>query len=473
VLHDALSHPGLLDYCRQAEIVNVGKRYGERSPPQQVITDQLVHYAKAGKRVARLKGGDPFMFARGAEEALGLVLHGIAFEIVPGVSSPVAASAYAGISFTHRDLSSSVTFITGSDREGKRWSPESWRKLATATDTICVLMGMRRIGEICEAIISGGRSADTPVAVIQWGARAEQRVVTAPLSRIAQEVQQQGIQNPAVIVIGKVVELREQLAWFDTRPLFGKRLLLPRPPHQARKTAQSVRERAAEPVLFPAIEILPPPDPEPLKAAARNAHGYDWVLFTSANGVASFFDALQQQQRDARAFGAAKVGVIGPKTAQALRDHGVNADLIADEYIGESLAQALLRSGPVRRVLLPRALEARAALPDLLRASGAEVDVVPAYQTAKATGARRAQLVELLSSHVDVVTFTSSSTVLAVTGLLGDRAAELLQRVTLAAIGPVTAQTAKEQGLHIDVTASVYTVEGMLDALEQYFMTAS
>ena len=318
VLHDALSHPGLLDYCRQAEIVNVGKRYGQRSPPQEVITGQLIHYARAGKRVARLKGGDPFMFARGAEEALGLVAAGIDFEIVPGVSSPVAASAYAGISFTHRDLSSSVTFITGSDREGKQWSPESWRKLATATDTICVLMGMRRIREICDAIISGGRSADTPVAVIQWGARAEQRVVTAPLSQIADEVQQKGMQNPAVIVIGKVVELREKLTWFDSRPLFGKRLLVPRPAHQAQKTAQSVRLRAAEPVLFSAIEILPPPDVEALKSAASRADTYDWVLFTSANGVERFFAALDEQGKDARALGTARVGVIGPKTAQAL-----------------------------------------------------------------------------------------------------------------------------------------------------------
>lgn len=473
VLHDALSHPGLLEFCRQAEIVNVGKRYGERSPPQEMITKELLQHARAGKSVVRLKGGDPFMFARGAEEALALVEAGIPFEIVPGVSSPVAASAYAGISFTHRDLSSSVTFITGSDREGKQWSPDSWHKLATATDTICVLMGMRRIEEICEAIITGGRPPDTPVAVIQWGARPEQRVVTGQLSDIAEAVRKQGVSNPAVIVVGKVVELRNQLAWFDTRPLFGKRVLVPRPPEQAQKTAQSVRDRAAEPVLFSAIEIHPPPDVAALERAARSAKSYDWVLFTSANGVDCFFRALESQRLDARGFGPAKVGVIGPKTAAALLRYGIRADLVADEYIGESLAEALLTRGKVGRVLVPRALEAREVLPDLLRQRGAQVDVVAAYTTVKASPEKRRELLDLLEHQVDVVLFTSSSTVLALTELLGDRAVELTERLTLAAIGPVTARTAIEQGLNVDVTASVYTVEGLLDALELHFSRAS
>lgn len=473
VLHDALSHPGLLEFCRHAEIVNVGKRYGERSPPQEVITNQLLQYAQAGKAVARLKGGDPFTFARGAEEALALVEAGIPFEIVPGVSSPVAASAYAGISFTHRDLSSSVTFITGSDKEGQEWSPDAWHKLATATDTICILMGMRRIEAICEAIITGGRSPDEPVAVIQWGARPEQRVVTGQLANIAEQVRKQGVSNPAVIVVGKVVELRDQLAWFDTRPLFGKRVLVPRPPEQAAKTAQSIRDRAAEPVLFSAIEIHPPPDVAALERAARAAKSYDWVLFTSANGVDCFFRTLRSLRLDARAFGSAKVGVIGPKTAAALEAYGIQADLVADEYVGESLAESLLSAGKVGRVLIPRALEAREALPEILRKRGAHVDVVPAYTTVKASPEKREELLELLERQVDVILFTSSSTVLALTDLLGPRAAELTRRLTLAAIGPVTARTAAEKGLTVDVTASVYTVEGLLDALELHFSRAS
>lgn len=473
VLHDALSHPGLLDYCRQAQIVNVGKRYGERSPPQELISGELIKFARAGKRVVRLKGGDPFMFARGAEEALALVEANVEFEIVPGVSSPVAASAYAGISFTHRDLSSSVTFITGSDREGKEWSAESWRKLATATDTICVLMGMRRIEQICEALVAGGRSPETPVAVIQWGARARQRVVTAPLSQIASEVRRRGLTNPAVIVVGQVVALRERLAWFDTRPLFGKRVLVPRPPQQAKATAEAIRQRGAEPVLFTAIEIAPPPDPEALTTAALAASSYDWVIFTSANGVERFCGALEGAGKDVRAFGNARVAVIGPKTALALEQRGVRADLVAEEYIGEALAAALLARGKLKRVLIPRALEAREALPQLLRAHGVHVDVVAAYRTLKASDQRRAELIELLEQHVDIVTFTSSSTVLALTRLLGERAPELLRRLTVAAIGPITAQTAMEQGLAVDVTASLYTVEGLLAALEAHFRSVS
>jgi uroporphyrinogen III methyltransferase/synthase len=473
VLHDALSHPSLLEYCQRAQIVNVGKRYGERSPPQAVVTQQLLHYAGAGKRVVRLKGGDPFMFARGAEEALALVEAGVDFEIVPGVSSPVAASAYAGISFTHRDLSSSVTFITGSDREGKDWSPESWHKLATATDTICVLMGMRRIDEICQAIIKGGRSPNTPVAVIQWGARPEQRVVRAALSQIASAVKQQGITNPAVIVVGEVVELRDRIAWFDTRPLFGKRILVPRPPKQARGTARLLRDRAAEPLLFSAISIEDPPDPEPLRQAARDVGSYDWVLFTSANGVECFMRALNDAGRDARAFGNAKLGVIGPKTAQSLVVHGLRADLVADEYIGESLAEALLAEGNAQRVLIPRALEAREVLPERLRAAGLHVDVVPAYETKKANPERRAELEALISGQLDVVMFTSSSTVSALCDVLGQGAADLLSQVTVAAIGPVTAKTASELGLKVDVTAEIYTVEGLLDALEQHFVSHS
>lgn len=469
VLHDALSHPGLLEHCPNAEIIDVGKRFGERSPPQDVISSKLIELARAGKRVVRLKGGDPFMFARGAEEALALVHAGVPFEVVPGVSSPVAASAYAGISFTHRDLSSSVTFITGSDRAGKEWSSEAWHELANATDTICVLMGMRRIREITEAIIAGGRAPETPVAVIQWGARAEQRVVSGQLSNIAQLVEVRNMKNPAVIVVGDVVRLREELAWFDKKPLFGKRVLVPRPEHQAKHTAELIRERAAAPIAFAAIEIADPPEPRLLREAALGLRSYDWVLFTSANGVERFFSVLNELGKDARSFGDARIGVIGPKTRQALEAHGVFADVTAKEFVGEALAESLLERGPVGRVLIPRALEAREALPEALRAHGAHVDVVPAYETRPASAERQRELAALLESSVDVVLFTSSSMVDSVAAALGDRAQEILAQVTVSAIGPITEKTAEGHGLTVDVTASVYTVEGLLDALEEYF----
>lgn len=469
VLHDALAHPALLEACAHAEKRNVGKRFGEPSSKQEEINHELIELARQGKRVVRLKGGDPLMFARGSEEALALARAGIPFEIVPGVSSPVAATAYAGISLTHRELSSSVTFITGSDRAGKEWSPEAWRKLATATDTICILMGMWRIEPITRAIIEGGRDPESPAAVIQWGARPAQRVVTATLATVAERARAEGLTNPAVIVVGDVVRLRELLRWYDTQPLFGKRVLLPRPVEQSRATAEAVRERGAEPVTAPAIAIDDPPDVAAFEAALGKLGAYDWVLFTSANGVERAFAGLTRGARDARAFGAARVGAIGPKTAEALRRHGIRADLVADEFVGEDLARAVLEQG-ARRVLLLRALKAREALPEALRAAGVDVDVVAAYQTVASPDAASGRLRALIERReVDVVLFTSSSTVEQLCGALGDAAAQLLAGVTVASIGPITSQTALERGLRVDVTARTYTVAGVLDALEEYY----
>jgi uroporphyrinogen III methyltransferase/synthase len=473
VLHDALSHPALLDLCAPAaELRDVGKRGGSKNPTQDWITSQLIELARAGRQVVRLKGGDPLLFARGAEEALALAEAGIDFEIVPGVSSPVAASAYAGIPMTHRDLSSSVTFITGSDREGKTWSPDAWKRLATATETICVLMGMQRIDAICAAIIEGGRSPSTPAAVVMWAARPAQRVVTAPLGEIAEAAQRAGLSNPALIVVGDVVSLREPLRWFDRQPLFGRRLLVPRPRHQAVGTAEAIRRRAAEPIILPTIEIRPAPDPEALRAAARRVSDYDFCLFTSANGVDCFFQALAQMSLDARAFGRCKVGAIGPKTAEALVPHGIRADLTAAEFVGESLAQAILDIGGVRRILIPRARVAREQLPELLRQGGVTVDVVSAYETRPAGDEQKQRLEALIADNeVDVVMFTSSSTVDSMVEMLGPDAPALLSRVTLASIGPITSATAARRGLEVAVTAETYTVDGLLDALERHYAT--
>ncbi len=474
VLYDALSHPALLELCPNAEKLNVGKRFGEESAAQADITSELIRRARLGKRVVRLKGGDPLLFARGAEEALALREAGIPFEIVPGIASPVAASAYAGISLTHRELSSSVTFITGSDREGKAWSPDAWRKLATATGTICVFMGMRRIEAIAQAIVDGGRDISTPVAVVQWGARPNQRVVLGTLGTIAERVREAQVTNPAIIIVGDVVALRDQMAWFDNRPLFGRRVLVPRPAEQARSTAQAIRDRGAEPLIEPAIVIGPAPEPEALARAARGARAYDWVVFTSQNGVMRFFEALDAEGLDARAFGSARVAVIGPKTADALLARGVRADVVAPEYVAESLVQALLvhargEGGKVGRVLLARAEVARDVVPDTLRAHGAEVDVVAAYRTESVSGEARERLVHAVEHEADVVLFSSSSMVTSLVEALGDRANELLGRLTVACIGPVTRETAERAGLRIDVEARVFTVPGLLDALEEHF----
>jgi uroporphyrinogen III methyltransferase/synthase len=299
-----------------------------------------------------------------------------------------------------------------------------------------------------------------------WGTRPEQRVVTAPLDRIAAQARAAGLTNPAVIVIGEIASLREKIRWFDARPLFGKRILVPRPKAQAVATARAIRERGAEPIVFPLIEIHGPPDPEALVTAARQVSSYDWVVFTSANAVERFFAALAEAGRDLRTFGAARIAVIGTKTAAALEQLGLRPDLVAEEQVGEGIAAELVARAP-RRVLIPRARDAREVLPDTLRASGVEVDVVVAYETRAVSAERAEELAALLESRgVEIVLFTSSSTVSSMLGLLGARATELLSGVTVASIGPETTRALSEAGIRVDVSAERYSIDGLLDALE-------
>ncbi|MCH2109185.1 MAG: uroporphyrinogen-III C-methyltransferase [Polyangiaceae bacterium] len=463
VLYDALSHPELLDYCPQAEILDVGKRYGRRATPQPEITELLLKYAATGKKVVRLKGGDPIIFARGSEEALALAEAGISFEFVPSSTSAVAASAFAGIPLTHRELSSSVTLITGSDREGKEWSPEAWRKLATATGTICVYMGMRRIEEITQAIIDGGRDPSTPAAVIRWGARPNQRVLVAPVAEIAREARAAGLASPAIIVVGEVVALREKLRWYDRRPLFGRRVLVPRPRHQAKETAVALRARGADPLMHPAIELTQAPDPGLVERTLAQVDRYDWVVFTSANGARVFCDYLGKHRKDARVLGSARIAVIGSRTADYLKSRNIIPDLIAREFVAESLAEDLLNIGNLGRVLLLRAEEARDVLPEQLIASGAIVDVVPAYATKKVEGEAQARLLEALEQSLDAVLLTSSSMVDSLVVACGSQKS-LLDRVALLSIGPITSATMRRHGLQVALEAPVHTIEGILNA---------
>jgi uroporphyrinogen III methyltransferase/synthase len=329
---------------------------------------------------------------------------------------------------------------------------------------------MRKLRDITSAIVAGGRSTTTPAAVIQWGARPEQRVVTGTISDIAERADRAGLANPAIVVIGDVVRLRDELAWFDSKPLFGKRVLVPRAAHQAAATATAIRERGADPIVFPVIEIADPPDPKPLTDAARGVARYDWVVFTSANGVERFFAELGKLGRDARALGAARVAVIGPKTAQALSRHGVRADVVAQEFVGEGVGKAIADAGGAKRVLIPRALVARDALPEMLRAAGAEVDVVAADRTLPVSSERALALKELFASgRVDIALFTSGSTVSSLVELLGQDAPSLLSRVCVASIGPITGKALAEHGVSASVTATEFTVAGLLDALEAHF----
>lgn len=484
ILHDELVDRSLLDLARSdAELRHVGKRGGnppERQASQTAIEAELISHAKSRRSVVRLKGGDPFLFGRGSEEAEALAKAGVPFEVVPGIPSPLGATAYAGISVTHRDFASSVTFVSGTGRDG---APFDFSELSSVRGTVCVLMGMRRIDEICAGLIRDARrDPATPTAAIQWGTRATQVVVEGRLDSIAQLTRAARVGSPAIIVVGQVASLRGTLRWFDARPLFGKRVLVTRPEGQAAATSDLLRRRGAVPVEFAMIALVPPPDTARVARAARELDRYDVVAFTSENGVAWLFRELDAQRLDARAFGTARIAAVGSATAAALRTRGLIADIVPAVFLGDALAKAIVGDAEVSsrlarggaRALVPRALAAREVLPERLRAAGFEVDIVPVYETRSASADRRDEIVgRLVSRTLDVVMFTSSSTVTNLCDLLGSRAAELLAGVLLASIGPVTTATAQERGLTVGVTAAESTTAGLVAAIEQHLAQAS
>jgi uroporphyrinogen III methyltransferase/synthase len=475
VLHDALIHPDVLEHCNpKAERVYVGKRAGRRSERQADINRRMVDAARQGRIVARLKGGDPYLFGRGSEEAEHLAAAGIEFEVVPGVPSASAATAYAGLSFSHRELASSVAYVTATESELKDRSAHDWAKLATATQTLVIFMGARKLDSLMTLLIANGRSPDCPVAVIQWASLPRQHTVVGTVATIAERARIAEIGMPALTVVGEVVNLRDKLRWYDRKPLFGKRVLVTRPAPQAGALMQALRDAGAEPVPVPAISVVAPQDPEPLRRAAQNAHDFDWVVFTSANGVHAFFTELRSQGGDARRLGRARVAAIGPATADRLRAVGIEPELVPEEYRGEAVADAIARVHDGRMqgvsVLLPRAEVAREALPDMLRSAGARVTVVAAYRSLPAGEAERAAFSRLFEAgEIDIATFTSPSTVDSTVSALGAHAARHLGNVTLASIGPVTTAAAERHGLHVAVTATEYTSAGLVAALERHF----
>ncbi len=475
VLYDALVHPDLLAHCREdAERVFVGKRAGRPSARQARINERMVKEARAGRVVARLKGGDPYLFGRGSEEAEHLFEAGVPFEVVPGVPSPVVAAAYAGVSLTHRTLSSSVAYITATESPEKDRTSHDWAKLATATETLVIFMGLRKLRGLMKLLVDNGRAPDTPACVIQSASLPAQRTVVGTVATIADRAEEAELGMPSLTIVGPVVSLRRELRWFDTLPLFGKRVLVTRPSGQAAVLSQRLRDEGAAPVEAPTIRIAPPEDPAPLAAAVRSIDRYGWVLFTSRNGVTRFFDEVRRQGGDARVLGGAKVVAIGPGTARALSDAGITADDVPSEHVGEEVARIVLEAhdGDLSgvRVLLPRAAVAREALPESLRAAGAEVDVVPAYRNLPPEGEAAERIRRLIADReIDVVTFTASSTVQNLCAILGEDAASLLSPLTLASIGPITTSTAERLGLEIAVTAREYTNAGLVDALRGHF----
>lgn len=474
VLHDELVHPAILEVAR-GEVRSVGKRGGDRASKQakQAEIDRLlVKLARSGKSVVRLKGGDPFLFGRGSEEAEALALAEVKFEIVPGVPSPLGATAYAGISVTHRDYASSVTFVSGTTRAGTAYD---FAELASVKGTICVLMGMHNIDDVAHRlIVAAKRSFKTPAAVIQWGTRAEQRVVLAPLGDIAEKARAARLGSPSIIVVGQVAELRESLRWFDKTPLFGKRVLVGRASEQASETARAVRQRGAEPIVIPLIAVDDVVDTPRIARAVSELWSYDVCAFTSENGVDRFLSAVRSAGKDARAFGRSRVAAIGPGTAASLLAHGISADIVPSIFRGEALAAAILADSEVAerlrargsaRALLPRAKVAREVLGETLRAKGVLVDVVPVYET-RPLPEKAALLRALEARRVDVILLTSSSTADSIADAVADRK-ELLSGVVLASIGPITTETAKKRGLSVAVSARVSTIRGLLEALEE------
>ena len=466
VLHDELVDPAVLAHVREgAEVDAVGKRGADPSSKrasQGRINTALVSAARRSLQVVRLKGGDRKVIGRDAEEAAALREAGVPFEVVPGINAPGGATGYAGIPLTHRDHASGVAFVTAVQRDGALYD---FAEVSGFTGTLCVFMGTHHLARIAQALIDdAGRAPETPCALVSWISYPRQVTVVGTLSTIANEP---GGGAPGLLICGDVVQAREQLRWFDKQPLFGKRVLVTRPAHQAASTAKLLRQRGADPVLFPTIAIEPPPDAAPLDRAIAALSTYDLVVFTSDNGVRLFFEALERAGLDARAFANAKLAAIGPATARGLLRWGLRADIVAETFVAESLADAILDTDHTR-VLLPRALVAREKLPEMLRARGVHVDVVPVYQTTTGSPHRAAELRALLPS-IDVVMLTSSSTVQQLVHLLGDDAPAQLAHIQLASIGPITTATAESLGLAIAVTAEVSTLPGLIDTLEAHF----
>ena len=472
VVYDHLANPALLSHARpDAERIYVGKTTDRHTLTQTEINALLVEQGLAGKRVVRLKGGDPFVFGRGGEEAEDLVAAGIPFEVLPGVTSAIAAPAYAGIPVTHRGIASSFAVITGHEDPSKDGTSIDWARLATAVDTLVFLMGTGRLSEIAKQLIGNGRAASTPCAVIEWGTLPRQRTATGTLATIAEAVREAGIEPPAVTVVGEVARLRDGLRWFDARPLFGKRVLVTRTRQQASDLSRALASRGAEPVELPTIEIVPTCDERELaeSIADLKSSAYGWVVFTSANAVALFAGHLRAAGLDARAFGGARIAAIGPGTTEALRREGLRPDLVPERFVAEGLIEAFSRR-VIRgqRVLLPRAEGARELLVEGLEAMGARVHELKLYRAAIPERSDAEGLRRLRDGEIDVATFASSSAVRNLVAML-DGDIEPLRQVLIAAIGPVTADAVRAAGLSVGVMAESHTIEGLVESLVEHF----
>jgi uroporphyrinogen III methyltransferase/synthase len=472
VVYDFHLNAQVLNYIRhEAEFIYAGKRGGQHDMTQDDINKTLVEKAKEGKTVCRLKGGDPFVFGRGGEEAEVLAKEGIEFEVVPGISSSVAAPAYAGIPLTHRSYSSSLAVVPGYEDVTKKESSIDWSRLATGVGTIVFLMTVKNISQVCKKLIENGRKPDTPVAVVRWGTRADQTTLVGELSNISDLVKENEIKPPAVMVVGDVVKLRETLAWYEKKPLFGQRVLVTR---QHTLGFEPLEELGAELVEFRTIDIVPPNDWTELDQAIEKIDSYDWLIFTSVNGVKFFFQRLLDRNRDIRDLKGVRICAVGSKTESAINKYGIRVDLVPEKFNAEGLIEAFTAEQRTKnkeqrlkglKILLPRAEVAREVFPQKVRELGGEIDVFTAYKTVKPEVHGKRLKRFLKQGKISVATFTSAATFNNYMDIMGEDAIGLLEDVAITVIGPVTAKAVEEAGLKVSIMPKKATVEAMVEEI--------
>lgn len=472
IIYDYLAAPALLKSAPQtAEVIYVGKKGGDHTLPQEGINALIVEKALTGATVTRLKGGDPYIFGRGGEEAQVLAEHDIPFEVVPGVTSAIAAPAYAGIPLTHRDFTSTVAFVTGHENPEKNASSIDWAALAKGIGTLVFLMGVKNLPQITQQLLANGKPADTPVALVRWGTTPSQKTVEGTLSNIVARVEAAKLKAPAITIVGEVVRLRETLDWFSGKPLMGKTIVVTRSREQASDLVEQLSDLGAECLECPTIKIAPPEDDAPMAAALDRLTDYEWLVFTSVNGVKCFFRKLFESGRDVRSLGRVKTCTIGPATSDCLLAHGIRTDILPASFRAESIIEAFSKENiKGKKILLPRALEARAILPEELTRLGATVDEVPVYRTLQDTTNAGTIIERLEAKTIDMITFTSSSTAKNFKALLpADRFHDLVKNVTIAAIGPITADTAESLGMKAHLVADTFTIPGLCEAILSYY----
>lgn len=472
VVYDYLVHPAVLaEAAPGAEIVDAGKRKGAKTFTQDAINALLIDRARQGRVVARLKGGDPFVFGRGGEEAVALAEAGVPFEVVPGVSSVVAVPAYAGIPLTHRGAAATVVITTGHEDESKSGSSIPWDDVALTSGTLVFVMGMTHLAEIAQKLLERGRPPDTPVAVIRWGTYPRQRTVTGRLDTIVREAARLDLQPPGLIVVGEVVRLRERLNWFERRPLFGRAVVVTRAEAQAGDLVDRLLEVGADVIEAPAIRIDPPLSWDEVDAAVARMGRYRWLILTSVNAVIALFDRLLARGADARALGGVRVCAIGAKTAAAIQRYGVTPDRVAEESTGEGVVAALADQDLAgAAILFPRAKTAREVIPEALTGRGAKVDVVTVYQTHPIDRVPDQAREALQRRQGAIVTFTSPSTVEAFVNALGADAA-LMRDAVVACLGPPTAEAARRKGLTVAIQPRAQNMAALVEAIVAHVTT--